>query len=424
MKKRIFSLFLVFVLVCTMLSSCLFVPLVSQTGDEYLTKEEVEALINGAILDGSKVEAGDTNNIYIENPVNTNTAAAAKGLLSAVSVYCNFKIYSSGYERSETSAGAGVIYKLDKNSGDAYIITNYHVVYNSKASTKNKVSDDIYVYLYGQETVGYTEPNYAIKATYIGGTMNYDLAVLKVSGSATLAKSAAVEATVSNSDLVQVLDTAIAIGNPEGAGISATLGSVNVDSEYITMTGADNVSEVSMRVMRVDTAVNSGNSGGGLYNDKGELIGIVNAKMAASSVDNIGYAIPSNVVKAIADNIIYYCSDGERESVYRCLLGITVRISDMYTEIDSDSLKIYKRERVAVEEVNSAGLAKGKLLKGDVIEAITIDGVRYEVNRMYNVVDSMLNARVGSTVVLSVDRGGAKETVTITVTEATLTQEK
>ena len=64
---------------------------------------------------------------------------------------------------------------------------------------------------------------------------------------------------------------------------------------------ADGKTEVSLRVMRVDTAVNSGNSGGGLYNDEGNLIGIVNAKIVYDGVENIGYAISSSVAAAIAE---------------------------------------------------------------------------------------------------------------------------
>ena len=62
--------------------------------------------------------------------------------------------------------------------------------------------------------------------------------------------------------------------------------------------------KTEMRVIRVDTAVNPGNSGGGLFNSKGELIGIVNAKIISSDVENIGYAIPSSVAINVADNII------------------------------------------------------------------------------------------------------------------------
>ena len=94
--------------------------------------------------------------------------------------------------------------------------------------------------------------------------------------------------------------SAIAIGNAQGLGISSTSGVVSVDSEYITMTAADGKTAVAFRVMRVDTAINSGNSGGGMYDDNGNLIGIVNAKIVYDGVENIGYAIPSNGAVSVA----------------------------------------------------------------------------------------------------------------------------
>ena len=88
------------------------------------------------------------------------------------------------------------------------------------------------------------------------------------------------------------------------------------------MTAADGSATVSFRVMCTDTAVNSGNSGGGLYDNEGNLIGIVNAKIVDDGVENIGYAIPSNVAVSIAENIIDYCHGTDEERVQIALLGI------------------------------------------------------------------------------------------------------
>jgi serine protease Do len=249
--------------------------------------------------------------------------------------------------------------------------------------------------------------------------MNYDIAVLKVTDSTVLMESNAMAVTVANSDEVTILDTAIAIGNPEDSGISATVGNINVDSEhiYVRFETASGNQAVELRVMRTDAAVNSGNSGGGLFNDRGELIGIVNAKDADESVDNIGYAIPSNVAKAIADNAIHY-SDG---TVKRCLLGITVGVKSYKTNYDINTGKIYKLEEVVVTEITSTAAAKGILEVGDVINSITVDGVRCEVSRIHHVVDSMLYARVGSSVTINVTRGGVKADLTLPITESMLT---
>ena len=416
---RIVSLICLLAMTALLMTSC-------AVETDYVTKDELDQLLDSRV-DGSIVEAGDSYEVTINSNGAGNIVPASKSLLSAVSVYCNFKMnYSSSYfpgmstgTRQYSSAGAGVIYSLDKNKGDAFVITNYHVVYDYRANTANHVSDDIKLYLYGMEAT-----DYAIPATYVGGSMVYDLAVLKVEGSRVLAESNAVAASFADSDKVSVLETAIAVGNPESKGISITVGYVNVDSEYLTMLGSDNSTEVQMRVMRIDAAVNSGNSGGGLFNEKGELIGIVNAKMSDSTVDNIGYAIPSNIVKYIANNIIYYCNGTDLENVYRCLVGITVGASRYYTEYDTETGKVHKHETVIVEQITSGGIADGRLQTGDEIVAITIDGVRYEVNRMYNVVDSMLNARVGSSVVVEIKRDGGSMTVELPITEDSLTKSK
>ena len=168
----------------------------------------------------------------------------------------------------------------------------------------------------------------------------------------------------------------------------------------------------------MDTAVNSGNSGGGLFNNKGELIGIVNAKLTSS--ENMSYAIPSNFVKCVADNILYYCDGKSTENVFRCYLGITVSASKLYTVYDKDTGKVHKREEISVVSIEKNSLASGVLEAGDVINSITVDGVKYDVNRMYIVTDSMLNARIGSVVTINVTRGEEALDLTIEITESSL----
>ena len=401
-------------ILCMTMSSCF---VLSGNGDD-LTKADVQQMIENGMYGNITVEGGDNYNVNI-NSANQDSVVAGKALLSAVSIDCVFKVVSnqSGYgtAKEKTGSGSGVIYKLDKNAGDAYIITNYHVVYHSLSSTQNGISNDISVYLYGQES-----KEYAIPATYVGGSMNYDIAVLKVEGSKVLAKSNAMAVEFADSDNIAVLDQAIAIGNPEDLGISATLGYINVDSEYITIEGADGSTSIQLRVMRIDTAVNSGNSGGGLFDNTGRLIGIVNAKLTSS--ENMGYALPSNFVKYVADNIIYYCDETQKERVQRCYLGITVGTKELYTIYDTESGRVLKREVVSITSVEDNGLANGMLEVGDVINFITVDGVKYDVTRMFVVTDAMLNARVGSTVVVNISRGGSNANVEVKITANSLTE--
>ncbi len=409
--KRVLSLVLAITLVlslssCLLLENGLFIP---ENDDD---KNPVYSNGNTFNVDG-----GDNYDIDITLNGQNNVVGASKGLLSTVSIYCKF---TSGYGfslKSYSSAGAGVIYKLNKETGEAYIITNYHVVYDANSNTTNKISKDISLYLYGMEAT-----KYAIPAEYVGGSMYYDLAVLKVTASQTLMESVAIEASVANSDDLAILDTAIAIGNPEGLGISATVGYVNRDSEdiAISMATPTGTRTVSLRCIRIDAAVNSGNSGGGLYNDKGELIGIVNAKLSDTTVDNIGYAIPSNVARAVADNIIYYCDGTAKESVYRAIIGIDVAVTELSVDYDENTGKITKKEAVRITGITAGSPASTLFEEGDIINSITIDGKKHEITRLYHVVDTMLDARVGKNVVFNVTRDGVATDVTVPIAESSL----
>jgi serine protease Do len=355
---------------------------------------------------------GDTiNNDITINTDGTDLAAAANfGLRSIVSVYCTF---SGILGNSGGSAGSGVIYKLDEN-GNAFVITNYHVV--AKNGTSNVISNKINLYLFGMEAT-----EYGIPATYVGGSMNYDIAVLRVENSAVLKEAIAAgsvaAATLANSDKIAAGQSTIAIGNPEASGISVTTGIVSVDSEYIDMTGSDDVTPVSFRVIRTDTAVNSGNSGGGLFNGKGELIGIVNAKISSTDVENIGYAIPSNVARAIADNIIDFCYGKDCKTVMRGLLGITVTTNALSTKYNTETGVLERYEEIIVHEVNKGGLGETILKAGDILKTITLGERKVEITRQYHLIDAMLDVRVGDTVYMEILRNGEEITVSTVITE-------
>lgn len=401
------------------LSGCLWLG--GLRNGEYMTKEEVEALIAGQL--GGDVTIDNVNNydIEIKNSGNGNLTAAAKAVLSSVRIIANHKRYHSytGGVTSYSAEGAGTIYKLDKTTGTAFIITNFHVVYDSASNTQNHISDDIDLRLYGME-----DEKYNIPATYVGGSMTLDLAVLKVENSSILATSNAMQVdVVESSDDVAILDTAIAVGNPASGGLSATVGCINVDGEYITMTAADGTTAISLRLFRIDTAVNSGNSGGGLYNDKGQLIGVVNAKLSSSTIDSIGYAIPSNVAKFAADNIIKYCDGTDLENPYKYYIGINMDRTDYYTEYDTETGKVHKLERVAISAVTVGSVSDGLFVVGDVIKKITIDGKEYTIDRMYQVIDCMYSVYENSTLIITVEHAD-KTTEDITVPLTSLTPQK
>ena len=334
----------------------------------------------------------------------TNVPALQQTLLSTVMIISKFELGSG--------AGSGIIYQIDREKGDAYIITNQHVVYSD-----GEVSSSIKIYLYGMVL-----ETYAIKASYVGGSVAYDIAVLKIEGSEILKNSYAKAATLGKSSEVRVFDTVYTVGNPEGYGFSATQGIVSVRTENIDLDGADG-SSVSLHVMRIDAAVNHGNSGGGLYDREGRLIGIVSAKTQGEGVDNIGYAIPIDLVKNLADNILYHCNGTTMTKLNRALMGITISAKVIGPVIDENG-GLLEAAKVEVIEISGSSLVYGKVKVGDVINSISVDGVKVEATEVHLVPEHMLTARVGSLIVLNVTRGGQTFDVTFTITKDDITLEK
>lgn len=326
-----------------------------------------------------------------------SVSAINRMLLSSVHIRCG-----------TSSAGSGVIYELDKARGDAYIITNYHVVYDS---VYKEIFEDsvIKLYLYGME---YSQ--YAISAAYIGGSEKYDIAVLKVTGNQILKNSEAVAAVFADSERVRPLDTVVVVGNSLGEGIATTAGHVNKESEEIlTSVGTGTYTS---RVMRIDAAVNEGNSGGGAYNINGDIIGIVNAKQMSEKIDNVGYAIPSNLAMAVAENIIYFSDGISVKSPKSATVGINYILSASKTAFDEDTGMVTVQEEIAVQTIDDGSIAESAGVKADdIIKSVTVGGVEYRITRMHQLSEAMLNARPGETVKIKVMRSGSERTLTLTM---------
>lgn len=357
-----------------------------------------------------------------------NSASVSKAVMSAVSVTCSFKESYYSYlngrpvaqETEVYSAGSGVIYSLDKDAGDAYVVTNYHVVYNvdSKGDeTVAHISDNIVLYLYGGM---YGNVKSAVPATYVGGTMEYDIAVLKVENSDLLRDGYAIALEAADSDAISVGERVYAVGNPEGKGLSVTEGVVSVEAEYITMAAADEKTQVSRLEIRTDAAVNHGNSGGGLFNADGRLIGIVNARSEETGVEAFGYAIPSNLALAIAQNIIDNSKTNQSYGAFRALLGITVQVTDSRGVYDEATQKAYTIETVTVQEVSLGGASYGLLKAGDIVYSLRINGGEETVvTRQHMIANTLFNVRLGDTVEIVVLRDEEVQTVTVTFNKST-----
>lgn len=371
--------------------------------------------------DGIDGADGEDGTVTIINKGSNIAYATSKGLQSAVSIVCNFTPkqslwYTGKVKEDYVSSGSGVIYRLDKTSGDAFVITNHHVVYDADCDSYNGISREIEVYLYGSEIA-----EQKMTAEYVGGSAYYDIAVLHIKGSELLQESAAMAVTVADSDKVVVGEAAIAIGNAKGGGTSASYGVVSVDSEHISLSDTTTGQSQSFRVIRVDTPVNPGNSGGGLYNESGDLIGIVNAKIIDTTVENIGYAIPSKVATYVADNIIDHCFDMACESVQRGMLGVTVQTVESYMRMEPTTGNVHLYETVRVVEVMADSLVKGKVQAGDILKSISFRNEAgeetLEITRQFHIVDAMLKARVGDEITVGIIRDGEELYVTTVMTK-------
>ena len=363
---------------------------------------------------------------YLDVNAGDNTGVIQKSLQSAVTVYAEFCVtQSSGWpfgsmlKGLSQSIGSGVIYEIDDSS--VYFVTNYHVVYNSSANADNgsDIGRRLVVYLYGSEDkdkpaqingetdeLGYPVldyGDYAIECEFVGGSYSNDLAVLRADKADVFAVNDSV-AAASVADGYAVGQTAIAIGNTEAEGISVTEGIVSVEREEVLFTGGR-----TQEVLRIDTAIYSGNSGGGLFDLKGRLIGITNG--GNEEDQNINYAIPLQVVRGTVENILFHATDGDDNTngLLTPTLGIGLESQNARYVYDAAEGygKIY--EDVAVATVSSRSIAAGiGIEEGDLVCAFLINGKAYEIARSYDIADLRLTLRPGDTLSFTVERDGAQ----------------
>ncbi len=318
-----------------------------------------------AIIDISKI---DTTKLMTPAEVYAANVNSTVGITTSITT--NFW----GYKTTSAASGSGFIF-----TDDGYILTNYHVVEDSSSIT---------VALYNGKThdaklVGYDESN--------------DVAVLKIKA------ENLTPVVLGNSDNLNVGDSVVAIGNPLGElTFSLTSGAISAKDRAITMSNGS-----TMRLMQTDCAINSGNSGGALFNMYGEVIGITNAKYSSSSsseasIDNIGFAIPINKARSIAESII------ENGYVSKPYIGVSV--ATVSAETQSYGLP----QGAAVKEVTKDSPAEAAGLQvNDIITHVN----EKEITDHAELVTLVNNTAVGDTLQLTVYRKGKTLDISITVGE-------
>jgi serine protease Do len=273
-------------------------------------------------------------------------------------------------QQKVNSLGSGVIV-----SKEGHIVTNYHVLNGT---------DDI--------TVQVSDGRQA-KARIIGSDAQIDLAVLKVD------LDNLTPLPFGDSDKVRVGQIVMAIGNPFGLDESVTQGIISAKDRR-----AVNDSEVEF--FQTDTAINPGNSGGPLVNIRGEVIGINTAIYSESGGNQgIGFAIPSNVVRAAMNSII------SKGRVVRGYLGVAIQV---VTPDIAEQFKLSNARGALVTDVTPGSPAeKAGIIRGDVIR--TVNG--YEVKDTLALINRIAEADVGSNLTIELVRDGENKTVVAKVAE-------
>ncbi|KRK61857.1 hypothetical protein C5L30_000151 [Companilactobacillus farciminis] len=301
---------------------------------------------------------------------------------------------SSNSNLQEYSEGSGVIYA--KQNGKGYIVTNNHVVSGS---------DSLEVIL---------EDGTKVSAKLVGTDATTDLAVLEIDGSKVPAT-----ASFGNSDNVSPGDPVIAIGSPLGSEYATTVTQGIISATNRTVTTQDqNTGQATgeATVLQTDAAINPGNSGGPLVNAAGQIVGINSMKLASNtdgtSVEGMGFAIPSNEVVKIINQLV---ANGKVE---RPSLGIRVLDLDQITDASQSSLKLPDdvTKGVVVYSTTSGSVAKAAgMKKYDVI-------VKLGDKKVTSVADlhtALYSHSVGDTVNIQYYRNGKLNTAKVHLTKQT-----
>ncbi len=284
-------------------------------------------------------------------------------------------------QQVQSGSGSGIIL-----TSDGYIVTCKHVV-DGAETIKVILNDD-------------TEYD----AKLIGSDTRSDLAVLKIEATGLS------PATLGDSDMLTVGEDVIAIGNPLGElRGTATSGIISALSREVT------VENTTMSLIQTDAAISPGNSGGGLFNASGSLVGIVNAKASSSNSEGLGFAIPVSSVKTIISNLIDH-----GYVLGRAYLGVYTQDVTLSSDTNGGNGGFFGgffssgTTCVQIAQIVSGSAAeKAGLKTGDLI--LKVDDTEISSNTALASIISGYNS--GDTATLTIQRDGKQQTVTVTFGE-------
>jgi serine protease Do len=336
--------------------------------------------------------SGTTNNIPVKNTSYSKPASSVADMVQesskAIVGVVNFQDSRDQFQGTtgnvEKGTGSGVIYKEDKSG--AYIITNNHVIEGA-----NEVEVSLFN---GKKT----------KAEIIGADALTDLAVLRI-------KSSYASNTVSLGDSSKLRpgDQVIAIGNPLGLDLSRTVTEGIVSATGRTVPVQTSQGEWELNVIQTDAAINPGNSGGALFNTQGKVVGINSLKITQNGAEGLGFAIPSNDVSPIVNELI------EKGKVIRPYVGVGLSNLEEIPQIYLQTLPAAVKKGVVVTNVDPvSAAAKAGIQAKDVIVSINGHSISSSSDfRKY----LYTKANQQKQIVLAIYRDGKKVTTTLQVAD-------
>ena len=318
--------------------------------------------INGTDISGDKLVADYKKTTAT---ITTSTETVSNSIEDTVEEVYESVVSITAKSFNGTSSGSGVLFASDEELGLSYIVTCFHVIEGASVFSVT-ISD------YNDDVLNVDAGTYDAKL--VGGYEDNDLAILSIEKTGlTYSK------IFDNSDKLRLGSDAICIGNPLGTlPGSVAKGVVSYVNRELSMTNYN-----SITVIQTDVAINSGNSGGGLFNSSGALIGIVNAKVndkyLSSSVEGLGFAIPSNSVKSAIQAILstaeYDVNNKEWKTGYvegDFEFGFTISVYESYS--GSYFSRTVKYLLYVSSVANSSTTYSGTNLKTNtVISSIAID---------------------------------------------------
>jgi len=268
-------------------------------------------------------------------------------------------------------AGSGVII-----GEDGYIVTNNHVIDDTSKIMIKLKNEEVY------------------EATVVGRSSESDIAILKIDATSLQ------PVVLGDSDKLVVGDTAVVVGNPLGSGATVTNGIISALDREIDL------GDAVMNLLQTNAAVNPGNSGGPLFNGKGELVGIVVAKSAGEDIEGIGFAIPINDIKDTIYEIKTYGYIRGRVQLGVNLLEIDNAWDAMMYRLDS--LGVYVRSVEEGSDAEKAGIKSGdRIISVNGKDITTADDIKKEVSAK----------SPGDKVSLGISRNGKEYNISIVLSE-------